>query len=131
MASRTVDLPAPFGPMSAVTAPVGLVKVADVTTGRWSRARVRSAAAAAGAWTVVSGAIVTMLRMITISHTVPSMRVLLHASSAGIESDELVRALVSGLLVVVAASLVGTWVVLRGLTFLGEALSHAVIPGAA
>ena len=59
------------------------------------------------------------------------MRVLLHASSAGIESDELLRALVSGLLVVVAASLVGTWVVLRGLTFLGEALSHAVIPGAA
>ena len=32
---------------------------------------------------------------------------------------------------VVAASVVGTWVVLRGLTFLGEALSHAVIPGAA
>jgi len=59
------------------------------------------------------------------------MRVLLHASSAGIESDELWRALVSGLLVVVAASLVGTWVVLRGLAFLGEALSHAVIPGAA
>ena len=59
------------------------------------------------------------------------MRVLLHASSAGIESDELLRALVSGALVVVAASLVGTWVVLRGLAFLGEALSHAVIPGAA
>ena len=59
------------------------------------------------------------------------MRVLLHESSAGLEPDELLRALVSGLLVVVAASLVGTWVVLRGLTFLGEALSHAVIPGAA
>ncbi|MFL6205271.1 MAG: metal ABC transporter permease [Acidimicrobiales bacterium] len=59
------------------------------------------------------------------------MRVLLHASSAGIESDDLVRALVSGFLVVIAASLVGTWVVLRGLAFLGEALSHAVIPGAA
>jgi manganese/iron transport system permease protein len=69
--------------------------------------------------------------MITISHTVVPMRVLLHGSSAGIESDELLRALVSGLLVVVAASLVGTWVVLRGLAFLGEALSHAVIPGAA
>ena len=59
------------------------------------------------------------------------MRVLLHTSSAGVESDELLRALLSGLLVVVAASLVGTWVVLRGLAFLGEALSHAVIPGAA
>ena len=43
----------------------------------------------------------------------------------------MLRALVSGMLVVVAASLVGTWVVLRGLTFLGEALAHAVIPGAA
>jgi ABC-type Mn2+/Zn2+ transport system permease subunit len=69
--------------------------------------------------------------MITISHTVRTMRVLLHDSSVGIESDELLRALVSGLLVVVAASVVGTWVVLRGLTFLGEALAHAVIPGAA
>ena len=59
------------------------------------------------------------------------MRVLLHGSSAGIESDGLLRALVSGVLVVLAASLVGTWVVLRGLAFLGEALSHAVIPGAA
>jgi len=59
------------------------------------------------------------------------MRVLLHDSSAGIEADEMIRALVSGMLVVVASSLVGTWVVLRGLTFLGEALAHAVIPGAA
>ncbi len=59
------------------------------------------------------------------------MRVLLHNPPVGVESDELVRALVSGFLVVIAASLVGTWVVLRGLAFLGEALSHAVIPGAA
>jgi ABC-type Mn2+/Zn2+ transport system permease subunit len=69
--------------------------------------------------------------MITILHIVRHMRVLLHDSSAGIEPDEMFRALVSGLLMVVAASLVGTWVVLRGLTFLGEALSHGVIPGAA
>lgn len=59
------------------------------------------------------------------------MRVLVHGSSAGIDSDEMVRALVSGLLVVVASSLVGTWVVLRGMTFLGEALAHGIIPGAA
>ena len=59
------------------------------------------------------------------------MRVLLHDSTAGVEADEMLRALVSGMLVVVASSLVGTWVVLRGLTFLGEALAHAVIPGAA
>ena len=56
------------------------------------------------------------------------MRVLLHDSTAGVEADEMLHALVSGLLVVVASSLVGTWVVLRGLTFLGEALAHARDP---
>jgi ABC-type Mn2+/Zn2+ transport system permease subunit len=69
--------------------------------------------------------------MITILHIVRQMRVLLHDSTAGVEPDEMLRALVSGLLVVLASSLVGTWVVLRGLTFLGEALAHGVIPGAA
>ncbi|MDX1511934.1 MAG: zinc ABC transporter permease AztB [Nitriliruptorales bacterium] len=41
------------------------------------------------------------------------------------------RALVAGLLTVVSTSVVGTWVVLRGLTFLGDALAHGVIPGIA
>ena len=41
------------------------------------------------------------------------------------------RALLAGLLAVVATSLVGTWVVLRGLAFLGDALAHGVIPGIA
>ena len=41
------------------------------------------------------------------------------------------RALVGALLAVVATSLVGTWVVLRGLSFLGDALAHGVIPGIA
>ena len=41
------------------------------------------------------------------------------------------RALLGGLLAVVATSLVGTWVVLRGLAFLGDALAHGVIPGIA
>lgn len=41
------------------------------------------------------------------------------------------RALVAGLLAVVATSVVGTWVVLRGLSFLGDALAHGVIPGMA
>ncbi|MEM9035667.1 MAG: zinc ABC transporter permease AztB [Actinomycetota bacterium] len=41
------------------------------------------------------------------------------------------RALVGSLLAVVATSLIGTWVVLRGLAFLGDALSHGVIPGIA
>lgn len=41
------------------------------------------------------------------------------------------RALVAGMLAVLASSVVGTWVVLRGLTFLGDALAHGVIPGMA
>lgn len=41
------------------------------------------------------------------------------------------RALIGGLVTVVATSLVGTWVVLRGLAFLGDALAHGVIPGIA
>ncbi len=41
------------------------------------------------------------------------------------------RALVAGLLAVVATSVIGTWVVLRGLAFLGDALAHGVVPGIA
>jgi ABC-type Mn2+/Zn2+ transport system permease subunit len=41
------------------------------------------------------------------------------------------RALVAGLLASAATAVVGTWVVLRGLTFLGDALAHGVIPGLA
>lgn len=41
------------------------------------------------------------------------------------------RALLAGLLAVVATSVVGTWVVLRGLAFLGDALAHGVLPGLA
>ena len=41
------------------------------------------------------------------------------------------RALLGGLVAVLATSLVGTWVVLRGLAFLGDALAHGVIPGIA
>jgi len=41
------------------------------------------------------------------------------------------RALLGGLIAVVATSLVGTWVVLRGLAFLGDALAHGVVPGIA
>lgn len=39
------------------------------------------------------------------------------------------RALVAGLIVVVTTSVVGTWVVLRGMTFMGDALAHGVLPG--
>ncbi len=41
------------------------------------------------------------------------------------------RALIGGALVVVTTSLVGTWVVLRGLSFMGDALAHGVLPGIA
>ena len=41
------------------------------------------------------------------------------------------RALVGGIIAVVATSLIGTWIVLRGLAFLGDALAHGVIPGIA
>ena len=41
------------------------------------------------------------------------------------------RALIGSLLAIVASSRVGTWVVLRGLAFLGDALAHGVIPGIA
>ncbi len=39
------------------------------------------------------------------------------------------RALVAGILAVVATSVIGTWVVIRGLTFMGDALAHGVLPG--
>ncbi len=43
----------------------------------------------------------------------------------------MLNALVAGLLTVVATSVVGTWVVLRGMSFLGDALAHGVLPGIA
>ncbi len=41
------------------------------------------------------------------------------------------RALLAGSLAAVALAIVGTWVVIRGMTFLGDALVHGVIPGIA
>lgn len=41
------------------------------------------------------------------------------------------RALVAGLITATMCALVGVWVVLRGLTFMGEALAHGVLPGIA
>lgn len=41
------------------------------------------------------------------------------------------RALVAGLLAVLCTAVVGTWVVLRGMSFLGDALAHGVLPGIA
>lgn len=55
------------------------------------------------------------------------MRLILDA----FEPSFMQRALIGSLVAVVATSLVGTWVVLRGLAFLGDALAHGVIPGIA
>lgn len=41
------------------------------------------------------------------------------------------RALLGGLLAVVTTSVIGTWVVLRGMSFIGDALAHGVLPGIA
>ena len=41
------------------------------------------------------------------------------------------RALLAGLLAVLGTSVVGTWVVLRGMSFFGDALAHGVLPGIA
>lgn len=41
------------------------------------------------------------------------------------------RALVAGILAVITTSVIGTWVVLRGLSFMGDALAHGVLPGVA
>ena len=41
------------------------------------------------------------------------------------------RAMIGGALAAVSGSVVGTWVVIRGMSFLGDALIHGVIPGIA
>jgi manganese/iron transport system permease protein len=41
------------------------------------------------------------------------------------------RALLAGLLAVLATAPVGTWIVIRGMSFIGDALAHGVLPGIA
>lgn len=41
------------------------------------------------------------------------------------------RALLAGALVGVSSAVIGTWVVVRGLTFLGDAVAHGALPGIA
>lgn len=47
------------------------------------------------------------------------------------QSVTMQRALLAGTLVAISCGLVGTWVVLRGMTFIGDALAHGVLPGLA
>ena len=48
-----------------------------------------------------------------------------------IDDPALQRVVLAGLLTVAVTSIVGTWVVLRGTTYLAEALGHGVLPGVA
>jgi len=48
-----------------------------------------------------------------------------------VDSELMRDALLAGVLTVITTSLVGTWVVLRGMSFLGDALAHGVLPGIA
>ena len=45
--------------------------------------------------------------------------------------DFVQRALVGGALVAVLCAIAGTWVIVRGMAFLGEALAHGMLPGVA
>lgn len=45
--------------------------------------------------------------------------------------DFMQRALLGGVLVAAICAVVGTWVVIRGMAFLGEALGHGMLPGVA
>ena len=45
--------------------------------------------------------------------------------------DFVVRALVAGSFAAITCAIIGTWVVIRGLSFMGDALAHGVLPGIA
>lgn len=48
-----------------------------------------------------------------------------------ISNSFLLRALIAGMLVSISCGVVGTFIVLRGLAFIGDALAHGVLPGIA
>ncbi|EYB68797.1 hypothetical protein DEIPH_ctg017orf0160 [Deinococcus phoenicis] len=53
----------------------------------------------------------------------------MHLLTDPLQFDFFVRALLAVVLVSVLCALVGAWVVLRGLSYIGDAMSHAVFPG--
>jgi zinc/manganese transport system permease protein len=55
----------------------------------------------------------------------------IHYVSDAFSSDLTRRALLGGLLAATTTALIGTWVVVRGLAFFGDALAHGVLPGIA
>lgn len=74
-----------------------------------------------------STVLTTILRTIPISSSVLDVSVLTEPFAL----DFFRRALVGGVLVAVLCGVVGTWVVIRGMAFLGEALGHGMLPGVA
>jgi zinc/manganese transport system permease protein len=48
-----------------------------------------------------------------------------------LSTDFMLRALLGGVLVATICAVVGTWVVIRGMAFLGEAMAHGMLPGVA
>jgi ABC-type Mn2+/Zn2+ transport system permease subunit len=48
-----------------------------------------------------------------------------------LDNEFMMRALLAGVLVSLACAVVGTYVVLRGMAFIGDALAHGVLPGVA
>ncbi|WP_125098846.1 zinc ABC transporter permease AztB [Leucobacter chromiireducens] len=55
----------------------------------------------------------------------------MHWILTALGTEFFVRALAGGALVAVICGVVGTWVVIRGMAFLGEAVGHGMLPGVA
>ena len=55
----------------------------------------------------------------------------MHWLTEPFSTDFVMRALLGGGLVAVVCGVVGTWVVIRGMAFLGEAIGHGMLPGVA
>ncbi|VEG58062.1 ABC-3 protein [Mycolicibacterium aurum] len=56
---------------------------------------------------------------------------MVHWLSDPFEADMVLRALVAGVIAACLCSLVGCWVLLRGNVFLGDAMTHGMLPGVA
>ena len=52
----------------------------------------------------------------------------MHWLTDPLSADFVLRALLGGGLAAVICAVVGTWVVIRGMAFLGEAIGHGMLP---
>lgn len=55
----------------------------------------------------------------------------MHWLTEPFQYDFVLRALFAGSLAAITCALIGTWVVIRGMSFMGDALAHGVLPGIA